>query len=209
MINGNVSMLCCLVLALAAPVAVAEAMVPKCEGAIDCACGTGAPDQIVRGGWRDFRLGEAAFRRFELATYSWATRRSDSDDVTANRRYAVTLRLPPGEIVRAELAIRMQPVAFLASNDLLYLGRESDREFTFFWRIEELPEVRSWEVGHEPAVFRLELGSLPDGTNLIPKLNAERTLDVEVQDDTTIGDVSLAIWNCPRQPVEGGERALE
>jgi hypothetical protein len=100
----------------------------------------------------------------------------------------------------------MQPTAFPAFNDLLYLGIDPGKRFTFFWRIEDLPEARGhWDVDHEPTEFRLDLAALPDGSDLLPKMNAERFLDVRVQDDTMVDHVEVAIWTCPRADVNGGD----
>lgn len=196
MTNRNVSMHYALILMLLTPIVPGH----SAGGELHVACGTGAPDRVLRGVPRDELLPPftVAARYSELLVLPARAQGRGFEDSTAEGFFGHTFHLPPGNIVRAELEIRMQPIAFLASNDLLYLGREADDRFTFFWRIEDLPEAEGvWEVGRESVIFRLVIAALPDGTDLLPKINTERTLAVQVRDDTTIHDVSLAIWKCP------------
>jgi hypothetical protein len=146
-----------LVLVLLAPIAAAEIVAgDRVEDELQAPCSTGAPARGLRDGRRsDLQPSfESAAYRYELLEPPGRGDYSDLDGPTVGRVSDHAFRLPPGIIVRAEIQIRLQPVAFLATNDLLYLGSEDDRRSTF--------------------------------------------LKIEVQDDTTIHDVELAIWTYAR-----------
>lgn len=121
------------------------------------------------------------------------------DDSSANRFFGHTFTGLPDGIVQAELEIRMRPHADTPTNDVLHLGLEGNGTFTFGASIAQLPEANgSWTQGVNPAtVFTLDLGDLPGGIDLIPRLTSERKLEVLVQDDTAVDDIRLRLWTCP------------
>lgn len=174
----------------------------------ECPCGTGPPDHVVRGGLRDdfASPSDPADPRPALQALIPGGVSVGFDHPFADMQVAHTLRgLPaklqffPSTIVRAEIETRMRPLTSLPGNDGLALGVDADGTFSFSTMIESLPEAQgSWSTGDSAAVFRLDLGELPDGTNLLPKLDAERLLDFRVQDDTTVDYVQLEVWTCPR-----------
>ena len=180
----------------------------------ECPCGTGPPDHVVRGGLRDDFSPpvDPADPRPALQALIPGGVSVGFDHPFADAQVAHTLRgLPaklrffPSTIVRAELETRMRPLTSLPGNDGLALGVDGDGSFSFSTSIDSLPEAQgSWTSSDPAAVFRLDLGELPDGTNLLPKLDAERLLDFRVQDDSAVDYVQLAVWTCPRPFVIGG-----
>lgn len=176
-------------------------------------CGTGPPDRVVRGGLRDDFAPpvDPASPRPALQALIPPGTAAGFDDPRRDRHIGHTLELPkdlrsfPSQIVRAELEVRMRPNHSLANNDGLALGIDADGTFTFSMLIENLPEAQgSWREGDPATDFRLDLGALPDGSDLLPKIDAERVLDFRVQDDTTVDYVQVALWTCPRPLVVDG-----
>ncbi len=113
----------------------------------------------------------------------------DFDDATINRFLGHTFRNLPTGIVKAELEIHMD---FPNNNDTLSLGLNrpgSGSIFAYGIPIEDLPTDGS-------SIYLLDLSDLPDGFDLLPKVAADRFLDIVIQDDTTVDYFKLRVWTC-------------
>ena len=120
-----------------------------------------------------------------------------------NRRFGHTFpRRPayqlPARIVRARLTVRLRADCGNSWNDTFGIGyRPAGNKLIFHKRVLDLPNVTSYGTG--TVVTRsFELGNLPGGINLLPKMNAERLLDVFAQDGTSVDFVRLQLWTCER-----------
>lgn len=122
-----------------------------------------------------------------------ADRASVGEDAL-NRHCAQTLSFGPGEVRAAQLTLRLRAMLFNADNDGLYLEHRGERAFAWSARIDDLVRP-SWKKG-ATATLRLDLARLPRKgeapLDLRPYLE-DGTLDVVVQDDTTIDDLSIRV----------------
>jgi hypothetical protein len=114
------------------------------------------------------------------------------DDPAINRFVGHTFTGLPSNIVKAELEVRRsQSIGF---NDTINLAFTPGSP-TVVWSI---PMV---SLATNNQTFTLDVANLPPNgsfsTNLIPTLAAKRSLDVVIQDDTTVDYIKLHIWTCP------------
>ncbi|MBI3785293.1 MAG: hypothetical protein HY270_18020 [Deltaproteobacteria bacterium] len=138
--------------------------------------------------------------------------RSDFDGVLMNSQFGHTFVLPTDDcIVAARLEIRVQPLADApngSDNDAITLGFvNSSGQLGTHWSAyfgngnSGLPALlgSQWVPGNFPAgnLFTLDLGSLPGGTSLLAELNAKRSLDIYIQDDTSVDYIRLIVSLCP------------
>lgn len=104
--------------------------------------------------------------------------------------------LPDG-ILSAELEIAVRPSCGLASNDVISLGLDpAGPIFAWSSAFATLFGTPAWPGGS----VVLDLGNMPDGTNLLPKLNAEGRLDIYLQDDTEVDYAILRLVTCAPAP---------
>ncbi|MEM6571733.1 MAG: hypothetical protein AAF957_25190, partial [Planctomycetota bacterium] len=111
-----------------------------------------------------------------------------------NRHFAQTLAFGPGEVRSAQLTLRLRAMLMNSSNDGLYLEHRGDKAFAWSARIGDLVGP-SWKQG-AATTLRLDLSRLPRKGeapfDLRPYLE-DGTLDVVIQDDTTIDDLSIRV----------------
>ena len=134
---------------------------------------------------------------------------ADFDDYSGNNHFIHTFGNLPSNIIAATLEIKMAAAGPISSNDALHLDFNGTK---FAWgryigtggssstsgAEGLLPTPWKFESEH---TFTLDLAELPneDGsiTCLLPSLNADRALDIYVQDDTMIDYARLTITVCP------------
>jgi len=138
--------------------------------------------------------------------------RADFDVTSINQQFGNTFVLPQGDCVTgAMLEFRAQPLAPAPSgsdNDAINLGfvSSSGQFVGTHWSAyfgsgnTGLPMLltQQWVPGNFAAgnVFSLDLGNLPGGTNLLSDLDAKRSLDMYIQDDTSVDYVRLVVSLC-------------
>lgn len=106
--------------------------------------------------------------------------------------FAQTLRFGQGPVRAATLTMDLKAISGMSSNDALYLEftGNPDKPFVYSTRIEKITGGR-WSKPRRTRVH-LDLANLPDGVNLLRELE-DGLLDVIVQDDTAVLDLSLRI----------------
>lgn len=134
---------------------------------------------------------------------------ADFDDYSGNNHFIHTFGNLPSNIIAAKLEIKMAATGSSPGNDALHLDFNGTK---FAWGryigtggssttsgAEGLLPT-PWKFESEQT-FTLDLAELPneDGsiTCLLPSLNADRALDIYVQDDTMIDYARLTITVCP------------
>jgi hypothetical protein len=129
----------------------------------------------------------------------------DLDNPANDRWIGQTVGNLTGNVVQASLETRLRPQRGDPTNDSFNLGLVSGQTFTFSRRVSALPEAGGiWTAGHAETTFRLDLGALPGGGNLLPKINADDRLDFLLQDDTTSDFLRLRYRTCPAPRRFGG-----
>lgn len=132
------------------------------------------------------------------------------DDPSANRPFGHSFSLPQGScLVAAQLELRAKPLAGSA-NDALHLGfvgRDGafagTRASVYFGsgNPSSLPALLSdsWSAASYPdgRTFSFDLANLAGAVNLLPDLALHRTLDLYVQDDTSVDFLRLTLALCP------------
>ena len=117
-----------------------------------------------------------------------------------NRWFGHRFILPQScQIAGAILIIRVKPLWGDATNDGVILRIGADK-----WMAQFGPpagvylQSSSWTPANFPDghTFTLDLANLPGGGNLLAPLNAQRLLDVIVQDDTSVDFVKLIVKLC-------------
>ncbi|MCX7750741.1 MAG: DUF11 domain-containing protein, partial [Candidatus Bipolaricaulota bacterium] len=122
------------------------------------------------------------------------------DATTGEQWFGHRFALPQGcTITGATLEIRVKPLGGDSSNDSLVL-RVGGTEWIARFGPPGVVTLQgtSWTTtnfsqGH---TFTLNLGALPGGGSLLGALNAQRILDVIVQDDTSVDYVKLTVRLC-------------
>ncbi len=127
----------------------------------------------------------------------------DFDEPTTNKFFLQSFSGLPTNIVRAELEVRAQPNGG-ASNDSIHLDFPPFNAPAFTWskNFFALHPGGTWDPGQGANTFILDLCNLPAGgvgqpTNLIGLLNANQSLHVMIQDDTSVDYIKLRLWSCP------------
>lgn len=136
------------------------------------------------------------------------------DNAVADRLFGHTFTLPQGKcLADARLYLRARPVSSNPSpgsrNDVLHLGFvNTSGQFTgahwaayFGTGNSGLPILlgNQWTTSNYPlpgAAFAFNLGALPGGGSLLADLDARRSLDIVMQDDSGIDYVNLAVRFC-------------
>lgn len=137
------------------------------------------------------------------------------DATSVDRHFGHTFTLPQGRCLdAAQLIFRARPLSSSPSpgsrNDVIHLGFVSPASqfvgahwAAFFGPGNTgLPVLlaQQWIPSNYPAPagasFVLDLSSLPGGMNLLPDLDAQRSLDIYLQDDTSIDFVNLVVRIC-------------
>ncbi len=154
---------------------------------------------------------DPASRGPELGTAFPTAIWKDFDDTRRDAFVGYTFANLPGDILCARLEIRLRPSAGGANNDTLYLGLLPTPNGTFAWSIplRTLPGTGgTWNAPLDPAAFTLDLANLTGGTvpgaSLLAQLNADRRLDIIVQDDTMVDFIKLTLHTFPEQTVAVG-----
>jgi hypothetical protein len=142
------------------------------------------------------------------------------DQTAIDKLFGQTFTLPQGKcLVAAKVLLRVRPIASSIApgprNDVLRLGfvNPSGQFAGPLWAAyfgtgtanTGLPLLlgQQWTASNYPspgASFTLNLAGLPGGTNLVPTLDAQRFLDVYMQDDSSVDYVDLVyrLCNCPQ-----------
>jgi hypothetical protein len=111
-----------------------------------------------------------------------------------NRHFAQTLRVGHGPVKAAELVIKMRATAFASENDRICLEHLGERSFAWSGSISDLIG-HPWRRGNTTTLY-LDLARLPvkgeEPFDLRSYLE-DGLLDVVVQDDTTIEDISVRV----------------
>lgn len=137
------------------------------------------------------------------------------DEPGVDRYFAHTFVLPQGNCIsRARLTVRAKPNGSLVYNDTINLRftgiTGAPVSGTPVWGAyfgsgnpgaALLPNPWS---SYGPTTFNLDLSNLPGPVNMISALNAQRFLDVLVQDDTAIDYLVLNVEFCECGPAKGG-----
>lgn len=127
------------------------------------------------------------------------------DDLTSNRWIGHTFGNLTGNVVQASLETRLRPHQDIPTNDSLNLGLASGQAFAFSRQISALPGAGgTWTGSHADTTFLLDLGALPGGGNLLPKINADDRLDFLLQDDSAADFLRLRYRTCPPPRRFGG-----
>jgi hypothetical protein len=140
------------------------------------------------------------------------------DDATIDRLFGQAFTLPQGKCLNAaKVLLRARPIsgnpAPGSRNDVLRLGfvNSASQLVGAQWAAyfgsgnTGLPVLLSqqWTPSNYPtpagASFVLNLANLPGGTNLLPDLDAQRFLDVILQDDSSLdyADLVFRLCDCP------------
>ena len=153
---------------------------------------------------------DKTFRGTELSAAFPNATWKDFDDTATDAFVGQTFYFPgSSNIVHAELEIHMKPLPGITDNDTIYLGLLNNAgNFAWAQRIKDLPVVGgSWDAGVQPngRLFIIDLDSLPNGlanppnNSLLAKMNADKRLDILVQDDSAVDYVKLRVTFCPRR----------
>lgn len=122
----------------------------------------------------------------------------DLDDPANDRWIGQTFGNLTGNVVQASLEARLRPQRGDPTNDSFNLGLASGQSFAFSRRVSALPGAGgTWTAGQAATSFLLDLGALPGGGNLLPKINADDRLDFLLQDDSTADYLRLRYRTCP------------
>jgi len=135
--------------------------------------------------------------------------RVDFDSTLVNRHFGHTFSIPRDScIVGARLEFRAKPLNG-STNDAISVGfvdpggQFVDTRWTAFFGSGNagfpiLLPAQQW-VPPAVNVFLLDLQNLPGGVNLLPDLDAHRSLDIYVQDDTSIDYLRfiVSLCDCP------------
>lgn len=137
---------------------------------------------------------------------------ADFDSTSINQPFGHTFILPEGScIIGARLEFRAKPLADAPSgsdNDAIHLGFVSSdglfvgtRGSAFFGSGNTgLPPLLGpqWVPSNYPEgnMFVLDLGNLLGGVNLLPGLDANRSVDIYIQDDTAVDYLRLIVSLC-------------
>jgi hypothetical protein len=143
---------------------------------------------------------DPTFRRPCLNTAYPGALWKNFDDTTINRFIGHSFVGLPAGIVGAQLTVRMKPLPDIPNNDDIYLGLNTPcnpPSWAYSSLINALPGAGGTWTINPATIFTLNLGNLPGGGNLIPKLAADRFLDVLIQDDTAVDWMELQVTNCP------------
>jgi uncharacterized repeat protein (TIGR01451 family) len=142
--------------------------------------------------------------------------RADFDAAEIDKHFGHTFTIPQGKCIKAaKLEFRAKPLSssssFASGNDAIHLGFVNNAgafvgaQFSAYFGTGNPPPLPSllgnaWgnDISTVAAgiVFTLDLAALPGGINLIPDLNANRYLDIYVQDDTSIDYLRLVVELC-------------
>ncbi|MBS1787904.1 MAG: putative Ig domain-containing protein [Acidobacteria bacterium] len=151
----------------------------------------------------------AAFMANVDAFYSTPPK-MDFDEPTTNKFLLHSFTGLPTNIVRAELEVRAQPNGG-ASNDSIHLDFPPFNAPSFTWgkNFFALHPGGTWDPGQGAYTFTLDLCNLPAGgagqpTNLLGLLNANQSLHIMIQDDTSVDYIKLRVWSCPPRRYHGG-----
>ncbi|HNG34643.1 MAG TPA: kelch repeat-containing protein, partial [Blastocatellia bacterium] len=129
--------------------------------------------------------------------------RKNFDDATVDSWVLHSFTGLPSNIVSAELEVRMQPGLGGSTNDSINFAFPPNTSVTWGQQMAALPGAGgSWNIGHAPTTFILDLANLPAGatgqpTNLLSLLNTHHLLDIAIQDDTTVDYIKLRVVTCP------------
>jgi uncharacterized repeat protein (TIGR01451 family) len=124
----------------------------------------------------------------------------DFDGTIFNRVFGHTFTDLPPVIVGTSLEINLKVIGSQESdNDGISLAMTGTNTFAWGSRISTVAGV-PWITGASE-VITLELDSLPDGTpdgtDILSDINSSNTLDVYVQDDTSVDYITLTVVACP------------
>ncbi len=130
------------------------------------------------------------------------------DEFSQDQRFGHTFAGLPGGIVGATLTVRLRRGAGGFQNDSVHLGFDGASSFSWSAQFQNLPG-NTWLPNGAPQLFVLNLANLlPGGVSLLAKLNADRALDVFVQDDTRIDFMVLRLQVCKSTPLQLTQDAL-
>ena len=105
-----------------------------------------------------------------------------------NRHFAQTLCVGHGPVKAAELIVKMRATAFASENDGIYLEHLGSRSFAWRGGISDVVGWK-WYRGSTTTLY-LDLARLP--VDLRSYLE-DGHIDVVIQDDTTIEDISVRV----------------
>lgn len=144
----------------------------------------------------------AAFAANVNSVYSTPPK-MDFDEPTTNKFLLHSFTGLPANIVKAELEVRAMPGPG-ASNDSIHLDFPPFNAPSFTWgqNFFALHPGGTWNSGDGAYTFTLDLCNLPAGgvgqpTNLLGLLNANQSLHVMIQDDSSVDYIKLRVWTCP------------
>ncbi|MFN0109640.1 MAG: FG-GAP-like repeat-containing protein [Blastocatellia bacterium] len=126
------------------------------------------------------------------------------DVITLSRSVGHSFINLPADIIKAELEVRMKPASAASADDTIRLGLTPPNTFAYTRAITNLPGTGGTWVSNLPVTFTLDLSNLPGGGNILPKLVADRLLDVVIRADTTVDYMKLRVWTCPPGLIVGG-----
>lgn len=136
------------------------------------------------------------------------------DETAPNKVLWHRFTLPQGNCIRAaKLVIWAKPLADQPANDRVYLYSGGGSWVANFGSGSGNPGPsllpNPWDGASYPGgqTFGLDLASLPGGTSLLADLDASRTLDVAVQDDTSVDAMELTVTFCACQGAAGKDEA--
>ena len=151
----------------------------------------------------------AAFTANVNAVYSTPPK-MDFDEPTTNKFLLHSFTGLPANIVRAELEVRATPGPG-GTNDSIHLDFPPFNAPSFTWgqNLRVLHPGGTWEFGQGAYTFKLDLCNLPAGgvgqpTNLLGLLNANQSLHIMIQDDTSVDYIKLRVWTCPPRQLFAG-----
>lgn len=138
---------------------------------------------------------------------------ADFDSSSANRPFGHSFHLPRGDCVTAvRLRLRAKPLSAApsgANNDAIHIGFVGGngafvgpRVSAYFGSENPSPPPAILDTPWVPAsfpaghLFELDLGDSPGETNLLAEIEAQRSLDIYVQDDTSIDFLRLEVSLC-------------
>jgi microsomal dipeptidase-like Zn-dependent dipeptidase len=136
--------------------------------------------------------------------------RADFDATSSNRPFGHTFTLPEDDcLVSARLELRAKPLSAGSNNDAIHVGFvgadglfAGPRRSAFFGAGNTAPPPAllddGWSASGYPdgAAFVLDLGASQGESSLLPDLQAKRSLDVYVQDDTSVDHLRAVVGLC-------------
>ncbi len=124
----------------------------------------------------------------------FGTRVKGYDNANVNHAFGGTFQNLPCGIVSARLDIRLRAECDIPGNDSINL-MFNGTNFAWGSSIAAL-NGGTWNCPTETTIS-LNLASLPGGFNMLPLLNANRFLDIYIQDDTSVDWAKLTVQVCP------------